>query len=161
MTTQEALSKFLIENKVAKPGTRFEDLYVDNWFYTTVFGRSVPIFPSYGFVKGLAAHDTHHMINGYGTHWVGECETAAWELASGGCGRYVAYWLDRIFFVLIAAVFAPIKTLHAWRRGWGQRNLYRVPRSKLLAMELDEVLAYVSNRPIDLPMSITTGDEQC
>ncbi len=144
MTTQEALGKFLVAQKVAKKGDGPEDFYGGYWFYANVLGVRVPFFPRVGFQRGLPAHDTHHMLNGYKTNWVGECETAAWELASGGCGPHVAYWIDRLFFLAIALVMAPIRTVRAWRRGWGQQNLYRLDRDQLLAMELAEVRRYVS-----------------
>ena len=83
------------------------------------------------------------MLNGYQTDWVGECETAAWELASGGCGRYPAYWIDRIFFMLIAIAIAPRRSARAWRRGMGHRNLYRVPPKRLLAMNIEEARRYI------------------
>ena len=47
------------------------------------------------------------MLNDYPTNWVGECATAAWELASGGCGPYLAYWIDRLLFLVIAFAMAP------------------------------------------------------
>ncbi len=144
MTTQEALGKFLVAQKVAKQGDGPEDFYGGYWFYANILGVRVPFFPRVGFQRGLPAHDTHHMLNGYKTNWVGECETAAWELASGGCGPHVAYWIDRVFFLAIALVMAPVRTVRAWRRGWGQQNLYRLDRDQLLAMELAEVRRYVS-----------------
>ncbi len=144
MTIQEALGEFLVAQKVAKKGDGPEDFYGGHWFYADILGVRVPFFPRVGFQRGLPAHDTHHMLNGYKTNWVGECETAAWELASGGCGPHVAYWIDRVFFLAIALLMAPIRTVRAWRRGWGQQNLYRLDRDQLLAMELAEVRRYVS-----------------
>ena len=75
---------------------------------------------------------------------MGEVETAAWELASGGCGPYLFYWVDRALFLLVGPLIAPRKVFSAWRRGWGQRNLYRIPPKKLLAMDLCEVRDYVT-----------------
>ena len=144
MTIQEALGEFLVAQKVAKKGDGPEDFYGGHWFYADILGVRVPFFPRVGFQRGLPAHDTHHMLNGYPTNWVGECETAAWELASGGCGPHVAYWIDRVFFLAIALLMAPVRTVRAWRRGWGQQNLYRLDRDQLLAMELTEVRRYVS-----------------
>lgn len=75
--------------------------------------------------------------------WVGECEVAAWELASGGCGWHLVFWLDRLAFVLIGLATAPKPTLRAWHERWGQHNLYRLDSDTLLAMEVDEVRRYV------------------
>ncbi len=143
MTTEEALGKYLVAQQVAKKGSSRKELYAGYWFYTTILGVRVPIFPRVGFRQGLPAHDTHHMLNSYRTNWVGECEVAAWELASGGCGWHLAFWLDRLSFVLIGLVTVPVRTLRAWRKGWGQHNLYRFDPDTLLAMEFDEVRRYV------------------
>ncbi len=144
MTTEEALGDYLSERNVIEKGSRREDWYKGNWFFFQVFGVKVPIFPLVGFRKGLVAHDAHHMITGYPTSWFGECEVAAWELASGGCGLYLVYWIDRLLFFLIALVTAPVRTLRAFRRGLGKRNLYRLDPDRLLAMELDEVRRYIA-----------------
>ncbi len=143
MTVEEALGNHLVAENVAGKGDTSGDWYADRWFYANIFGVKVPFFPRAGFRGGLPAHDTHHMLNGYATDWVGECETAAWELASGGCGLYPAYWIDRVFFLAIALVTVPVQTVRAWRRGWGQRNLYRLDPQRLLAMDLAEVRRYV------------------
>ena len=142
-TIEEALDEYLVAQKVVTKGEKRADLYADKWFYVKIRGVKVPIAPLAGFRQGLPAHDTHHMLNGYATNWVGECETAAWELASGGCGRHVVYWIDRLFFVAIALVTVPIRSVRAWRRGLRQRNLYRLDPEKLLSMDLAEVRRYV------------------
>ena len=50
----------------------------------------------------------------------------------------------RLLFLVLALVTAPIASLRAWLRGWGQRNLFRLDPEQLLAMDLDEVRRYVS-----------------
>lgn len=144
-TVQSALGDYLVAQGVASKGDTLADLYADHWFYINLGGKKVPFFPRAGFRGGLPAHDTHHLLNGYATHWVGECETAAWELASGGCGRHVAYWFDRLFFIVIAFVTIPVRTARAFRRGWGQKNLYRLDPDELLSMDLAEVRRFVDN----------------
>jgi hypothetical protein len=143
-TTEQALGDYLVEQNVAKRGDGRKEFYAGYWFYVSIFGRQVPFFPRIGFQNGLPAHDTHHMLNGYATNWTGECETAAWELASGGCGRYVAYWIDRLFVLVLSVVTAPSASLAAWHRGRGQRNLYRLDPDRLLSMDIEEVRRYVS-----------------
>ena len=140
MTTEGALGEFL----VAQTGGGKKDWYAGYWFYTTIFGVKVPLFPRIGFRQGLPAHDTHHMLNDYATNWVGECETAAWELASGGCGPYIAYWIDRLFFLAIAFAMTPRRTTKAWRRGSRQKNLYRLDPARRLKMNLADVRRYAS-----------------
>ncbi len=139
MTTEEALAAHLAEQGIIESGRGRGELYKERWFYARIFGTRVPIFPLLGFRTGLAAHDTHHMLTGYDTSWTGESEVAAWELASGGCGRYLAYWIDRTLFFPLGLVLAPIRTLRAFRAGLGRRNLYRLRPERLLAMDLDEV----------------------
>jgi hypothetical protein len=144
MTTEEALGKFLVAHQLAKKGDGRDDWYAGNWFSMQIFGVQVPFFPRFGFRQGLPAHDTHHMLNDYPTNWVGECETAAWELASGGCGGHLLYWIDRLFFLVLALAIAPLRSARAWQRGWHQQNLYRFDPDRLLAMDLDEVRRFVS-----------------
>lgn len=84
------------------------------------------------FKRGLVAHDTHHVLTGYGTDFRGEVEAASWELASGGCSNQVAYWLDRIFLVLIGILVYPRVSIRAIRRGWGSRNLYSMTPEEIL-----------------------------
>ncbi|MAE95643.1 MAG: hypothetical protein CL910_13375 [Deltaproteobacteria bacterium] len=143
MKTEDALGEFLAANQLAKRGSGREEWYADKWFYTPILGVQVPFFPHFGFRRGLPAHDTHHMLNGYPTNWVGECETAAWELASGGCGPHIVYWVDRILFLAIALAIAPLRSLRAWRRGWSQQNLYRFDPDQLLAMDLTDVSRHI------------------
>ena len=143
-TTREALSEYLVAQNVAKAGDGPDQWYGDNWFYGSIFGAKIPVAPKFGYRGGLAAHDCHHMLNGFPTDWAGECETAVWELASGGCGRYVVYWFDRVFFLLLAPLVAPVRCFHAWRRGYGKKNLFRLDSKQLLAMNLDEVENYIS-----------------
>ena len=148
MTAEEALGEYLVAQKIAKKseGSGRADWYAGHWFYSNLWGVTVPIFPLFGFRQGLPAHDLHHMLNDYDTSWLGECETAAWELASGGCGRHVVYWIDRLLFVVIALVMAPLRTARAFREGWGQRNLYRLDPETLLALDLEDVRRYVHVR---------------
>jgi hypothetical protein len=68
-------------------------------------------------------HDLHHLVLGYGTDLVGEMEISAYELRT----------VPRTFIVLLLCLagvaaglfWAPRRTLAAWRRGRGCRNLYR------------------------------------
>ncbi len=92
-----------------------------------------------GFRGGIAAHDIHHMITGYETDWGGECAVAGWELASGGCGPYPVFWLDRLGFFAIGLVTLPRRSLRAFRRGRGRRNLYGRDLARVLSMPFEEV----------------------
>ena len=63
----------------------------------------------------------------------------AWELASGGCGWNLPFWLDRLLAVLIGLVVCPAATCSALRSGWGCRNLFGMPIDALLATDVDEL----------------------
>ena len=152
MTTEEALGRYLAQRGIIDPGDDREDWYSARWFYTRVFGRKVPIFPMTGFRAGIAAHDIHHMITGYETNWGGECELAGWELASGGCGPYPIFWLDRLGFFAIGLVTLPLRTLRAFRSGLGRRNLYGLDPARVLSMPLEEVEAIATRCTLQEPL---------
>jgi len=91
------------------------------------------------FKRGLVAHDTHHVLTGYGTDFRGEVETAGWELASGGCSNQFAYWLDRLGLFLIGIILYPRVSVRAIRRGWGSRNLYSMTPEEILDSDVDSL----------------------
>ena len=82
--------------------------------------------------RAVGVHDLHHVLTGYGTDWTGEFQISAWELASG-CGPYGAGWLFALTGTLSGLLFAPQKTLAAFRRGRRSSNLYRHPHPERLA----------------------------
>ena len=139
MRMQDALGRYLADHGLIDDPGSPEAWYSGGWFTARVFGVRIPIVPRAGFRAGLPAHDAHHMLLGYATTWAGECETAAWELASGGCGRHGLYWIDRLFFLLLAPMIAPLRTWHAFRAGLGRRNLYGLDAERLLAMDAEQV----------------------
>ena len=143
ITIREALSDYLVAKDLAKLGDGPEQWYGGNWFSTSFRGVQIPFFPKFGYRGGLVAHDCHHMLNDFSTDWSGECETAVWELASGGCGKYIIYWIDRIFFMLLAPFIAPARCLRAWRLGYGKKNFYRVDSKLLLAMHRSGAEEYI------------------
>ena len=97
------------------------------------------MFPVYGFKTSLFLHDINHLLSGYDTHWVGELEIAGWELGSGGCGRYYLYWVDRLVFVALGLLFAPIRTLRAFRRGRKHKNVFDRDPLALMSVGVDEL----------------------
>ena len=144
MTMEEALARYLVDRDIIEPDRGHEDWYDGRWFYLDVRGRKVPFFPEPEWLKpGLYLHDVNHLVSGYDTTWRGECEEAAWELGSGGCGRYLGFWLDRIFFIPFGLVSAPIRTLKAFFKGLACRNLYRFDHDTVLASEVEDVRHYV------------------
>ncbi len=120
----------------------------DTWYRMPIFGKRVPLFRIRGRLKeALTTHDVHHLITGFDTGLKGECELCAWELGSGGCYTYLAFWLDRLLFAPIAVLCAPIRFVRAFWSGLGARNTYAVDKDELLAMEVEEVRRLVGVAP--------------
>ena len=136
MTVREALERYLVALGIRSPETPAGQLYDDKWFRYPVAGKRIPVFPLRPFENSVAIHDAHHMLTGYGTDLRGEVEVAAWELASGGCGRHWFMWFDRISVVFIGAFF-PKAFFAAWKKGWRAKNLYRMPPAEALEMDLE------------------------
>jgi ubiquinone biosynthesis protein COQ4 len=75
--------------------------------------------------RAVRLHDLHHIATGYDTSLVGEAEIGAWELATG-CADYYAAWLLNAAAVTMGVFLAPRRVWHAFERGRGCTNLYRV-----------------------------------
>ena len=137
MTLREALERHLVAIGVrsapAPPGT----LYDDKWIRFSVLSKQVPVFPLRPFRFSMAIHDAHHLLTGYGGDLQGEVEVAAWELASGGCGRHGFMWFDRLSLV-VGGAFFPRAFASAWKKGWRSRNLYRMNPEEALEMDFDD-----------------------
>ncbi|MEM6991743.1 MAG: hypothetical protein AAF721_14650, partial [Myxococcota bacterium] len=88
----------------------------------------------------LRVHDLHHPLTGYRADWRGEAEISAWELGSGGGGRYAYAWFIALFGLLTGLLALPAATYRAFIRGRFSRNLYkeRAP-ARRLAQSLAEV----------------------
>lgn len=73
----------------------------------------------------LRVHDLHHVLTDHGTSWREESEISAWELGSGGAGRYPYAWFIALFGLFVGLVALPVATWRAFLRGRGSSNLYR------------------------------------
>ena len=139
MSTEEALKEYLATRGMIPRELPREEWYRDNWVRVAMWGRRVPVFPVHGFKESLFIHDIHHVLSGYDTDWTGELEIAAWELSSGGCGRYFLYWIDRMVFTLLGLLFAPRATCRAFRRGLKHQNLFHRDPEGVMGIEIDEL----------------------
>ncbi len=139
MTVHDALASYLEARDIVDPGTPPDRLYASNWVYTKLHGRKIPIFPIHALKKPTLLHDLNHMISGCEPNWRGEFEVAGWELASGGCGRFVYVWLDRVIYFVLGLVLAPVSLVRGFRKGWGRRNAYHLDPDAVLGMELAEL----------------------
>jgi hypothetical protein len=114
---------------------------------------SVPNTPRHRWA--IMRHDLHHVATGYGTDLVGEAEISAWELRRGlrGLDPYVSALV--IGGALMGLVFAPRRTLSAWRSASVDRGSRAQERSlfgssaayeDLLALEVAELRARLGVR---------------
>ena len=117
------------------------------WVEARVGNRLVPLFPARPIRDALNKHDVHHILTGYSTRLIGECEIAAWELASGGCHLNALFWLDRLTLLLMGLVCFPLATVSALRRGVGSRNLYAWDMAEVLDMEVTELEMALNLKP--------------
>jgi len=145
---REALEAHLVETGVRSAETPAGRLYDSDWFVFYVGSKRLRLFRMSENLQAIVAlHDSHHLVTGYGTGMRGEAEIAAWELASGGCGRHWLMWSDRLSVVFLVAPFYPRAFIRAFRRGWGQRNLYRLDPEATLERDLDEVKRWLAIDP--------------
>lgn len=153
MTAREALLAFLVEQDVRKPDDPPDAFFNDPWYRYPIGSRRVPVFPLLLLRRSLTLHDLNHLISGYGLSLRGEVENAAWELGSGGCGRYVFWWVDRTFITLLGLVSMPRAVARAFRAGRGQRNLYRMrDRDEALAADIEDLRRW-ARRESELAMA--------
>jgi hypothetical protein len=97
--------------------------------------------------RAVRIHDLNHLVTGYRTDREGELEISAWELASGGCGGYGAAWVLDLAGLLGGLFMCPGRTVRAFRRGRGRRNLYPYAPDELLAMDFDRARALTATAP--------------
>lgn len=117
----------------------------DAWWITLpIYGVhiGIPNPPAHG--RALRLHDLHHVLTGYDTSILGECEISAWELA-GGSGWYVAALGFDLAGCGLGLLLAPRRTLQAFARGRRSRNLFRLGYSDaLLSRSVEEVRCELS-----------------
>ena len=122
------------------PGTRtLEDWLRSSWVRFRFGQRFIPLIPLWGLKKAHVAHDVHHAVLDYPTTLRAECELAAWELASGGCGWNLFFWFDRSVVFALGLLVCPIAMCQASRRGWRHRNLYGTHIDEILATDVDDL----------------------
>lgn len=140
------LVRDLLEDRIANanlcPGaTTLAAWQATDWIRIPLGSRTVPLIPLWGLRRALVTHDVHHALLDCPTSIRGECELAAWELASGGCGWNAFFWVDRLFAAALGLIAFPGASIRAARRGWGARNLYGSDPDALLVADVDAVRA--------------------
>ena len=132
-TVREVLERHRMESGVAVDGGTS-----DRWVVLR-FGRIPAPFPNTSARrKVIALHDVNHLVAGVSTGNVGEAEISAWELASGGCGRYLVAWALDLAGMLMGLVW-PIHVMRAFAVGRGMRNAYAFDAEEILDIDLSEL----------------------
>ena len=139
MNTAARLTEEIAKGRLCPGATDLEQWLGAAWIRFPVGGFNLPVLPTFGLKRALVAHDVHHLLLAIPTTLRGEAEIAAWELASGGCGWNVAFWLDRLIVLVLGLLLAPTVTWRGLRRGFGQRNLYGTPIRTSLASDTAEL----------------------
>ena len=135
---REALQQFYVDEGLPTHGN------LTVWFdWVKLFGVPLPLPNIFGRTKVLPYHDLHHIVTGYQTDEVGECEIGAWTMATGG-GPLLGHVYDAMTLTMGLIRF-PERTKAAWRRGRRSKNLYAYPLDTLLEMDVEELQALVEN----------------
>ena len=110
----------------------------DRWVVLRVGRIPMPFLNTPARRRALVAHDVNHLVAGVSTGNVGEAEISAWELASGGCGRYAAAWMLDLAGMLLGLVW-PVKVTKAFASGRRMTNAYATDIDAILAMTMTEL----------------------
>jgi len=132
-TVGEAIDRHHAESGIAPDGG-----ISDRWVVIRIGRVPMPFLNTAARRRALALHDVNHRVAGLGTGNVGEAEISAWELASGGCGPYMAAWALDLAGMLLGMVW-PIHVIRAFVAGRTMRNVYAFDPDQVRAMNLAEL----------------------
>jgi hypothetical protein len=102
--------------------------------------------------RALDLHDVNHLLAGFHTDNVGEGEISAWELGSGGCGRYLTAWVLDLAGLLLILVW-PQRISRAFRLGRLTKNVYGFDIEVVSGMKLGELRRNLTREPLSAPLS--------
>jgi hypothetical protein len=139
-TVREVIERHRMESGIAADGGAS-----DRWVVLRIGRIAMPFPNTPARRKVIALHDVNHLVAGVSTGNVGEAEISAWELASGGCGKYLAAWGLDLAGMLMGFVW-PNHVLRAFSAGRTMRNGYAFDADELLDMDL-ATLRRVLTRP--------------
>jgi hypothetical protein len=127
-----------IEHHRVASGTSADGGYSDRWVILRVGRFPMPFLNTPARRRALVAHDVNHLVAGVGAGNVGEAEISAWELASGGCGRFVAAWMLDLAGMLLGLVW-PVNVIRAFASGRTMTNAYALDVDTILEMTVTEL----------------------
>ena len=134
-TVAAALAAHLVRNGLPPDGGASES------FAVVWLGRlPYPIPNTSARKRAVKLHDLNHLVSGYGTDLAGESEISAWELASGGCQRYLAAWALDLIGLPMGLIVLTRRTVRAFRAGHVAHNLYEYPYAELLDLPMRDVM---------------------
>ncbi|PCJ60864.1 MAG: hypothetical protein COA79_07335 [Planctomycetota bacterium] len=136
LTVAEAIENFFVHRKLMEKGLPRDQWYKDNWVRIPIRGYRIPILPIHGFKTSFILHDMHHVVTDYDINIKGELEISAWELASGGCGHFYLFWVDRFIFMTFGLIVYPRATIAAFRYGRKHKNLFKRKIDEVMKMQL-------------------------
>jgi hypothetical protein len=139
-TVREVIERHRLESGIAADGGAS-----DRWVVLRLGRIPMPFPNSSARRKVIALHDVNHLVAGVSTGNVGEAEISGWELASGGCGKYLAAWGLDLAGMLMGFVW-PVHFLRAFCAGRTMRNAYAFDADEVLNMDLAE-LRQILTRP--------------
>jgi hypothetical protein len=132
-TVREVMERHYVDAGIAADGG-----FSDRWVVIRLDRVPVPFPNTTARRKALALHDVNHLVAGMSTGNVGEAEISAWELASGGCGKYLAAWVLDLAGMLFGMRW-PIRTIRAFAAGRTMRNVYVLDADEVFDMDLTEL----------------------
>lgn len=122
-TLEDARRRFFAQSGFAPDGG-----YDDAWAHAE-FGPVPYSVPNPRMrAAALRVHDLHHPLTGYPADWRGEAKISAWELGSGGAGRYPYAWFIALFGLVTGLLGLPRATWRAFVAGRSASNLYADPQ---------------------------------
>jgi hypothetical protein len=135
LSVEQARDAYLAENGFSV------EAYDDRWTSATLLGIRFHVPNTRRHRWAIMLHDLHHAATGYGTDFVGEAETSAWECRAGL--RHLGLYTGAIVLGLALAglAVAPARTLRAWRSSRGA-SLFQDPQrdyGEILALSLADL----------------------
>lgn len=146
MKTRDLISEYIEQHDLCPGATTVDQWLKKEWLEVRLEDRIVRAFPLWPIKETLIKHDIHHVLTNYSTSFRGECELAAWELASGGCHLNIIFWFDRILATLLGCFMYPRAVVSAASAGWRCKNLFSTPLDELLNSEVEDLRASLDRR---------------
>jgi hypothetical protein len=119
-------------------GTSADGGISDRWVVIRLGRIPMPFPNTAARRRALVLHDVNHLLGGFGNGNVGEAEVSAWELASGGCGKYLAAWALDLAGMLLGMVW-PAQVVRAFAAGRRTGNAYQFDIDEILDIDLEEL----------------------